>query len=188
MNKTSTKLVITLAFAFLWTGLFSKPILAADIRFGEVKGKLTVGIQTTIPVKLSGGEMTLGTDLVISFDPQKIQVVRVEGGSLYPSYNPVEKQRIDEEKGLITISGSATYGKLVKAEGDFAAINLVPLSSGKTTLQIKYTKGSTTETGVIDQKGNDLLSTEPPPLILEIKSPSIFFRLQTFFSRIFQRR
>lgn len=132
-----------------------------------------------VDIALAGGEDTLGTDVIISYDPQKLEAKEVKAGTLYPTYNPVGEKRIDATQGKMLLSGSGGLGQAVQAQGSFASIIFQAKKAGVTTVAFDYQPGSTATTGIIDSAGNDLITTSPLSLSITIQNLSF---LDRFFS------
>lgn len=150
--------------------IFPVQSFAAELHFEAEKTSLAVGESININVNLSGKEETVGTDLVVMYDPKALQVIGVEDNQLYPVYNPPASSRVNASTGTIKMSGSANFGKPVSADGTFAMLKLKALAPGSATLSISFKKGNTTLSGILGKNGQELLSATPKPFILSITS------------------
>lgn len=141
---------------------------AAELTLEADKSSVAVGETLNVNVNLSGREPTIGTDLVMTYDSKMLQVLGVEGNMLYPVYNPAASSRVNASTGTIKLSGSASLGKPVNADGIFGTIKLKALIPGSAKLTISYKKGSTSLSGVLGKDGQELLSSAPKPLTITV--------------------
>lgn len=148
--------------------VFPVQTYAAQMSFEAEKTSFAVGDTVNVNVNLSGGEPTVGTDLVLTYDPKAVQILGVEDNKLYPVYNPAPSSRVNAASGIMKMSGSAHFGQPISADGTFAMIKVKGLSAGTTSLSISYKKGSTTLSGVLGKDGQELLSAAPKPIQLTI--------------------
>lgn len=176
------KLIILALFVFVFS--FAPAVSAAGLSLQIEKSLLKVGQETTVSIMLSGGEDTLGTDVVLIYDPQNLEAKEVKAGTLYPSYNPAADARIDQTIGQITISGSGGFGQPVKADGLFATVTFQAKKFGSFQVQFDYAPGVTAKTGVIDFAGNELLTEPLQPLTVQIKDQSVFEKLIAFIQNL----
>lgn len=162
--KTAQTMMLFIGFALI----FPMRAVAAELTLEAEKTSVAVGETLNINVNLSGNEPTVGTDLVLKYDPKIVQVIGVESNQLYPVYNPAASSRMNASTGTIKLSGSANFGKPVNANGTFAMLKVKMLMSGTATLQISYKKGSTTLSGVLGTNGQELLSFAPKALTIKV--------------------
>lgn len=148
---------------------------ASDINFKIYKNRLQKGDASQVDIILSGAEETLGTDLVIKYDPKMIKVMGVQEGSLYPAYQPPFAKRINTKLGEVRLSGSVNLGQPVKADGIFATILFRTLGKGQTKISFDYQPGVTDKTGVINFAGKNLLTIPPKELTMNIKDNNVFW-------------
>lgn len=163
-------------------------VSAADIKLVSEKTKVLVGDKLSIKIVLSGSEETLGSDVILLYDPKMLSVESVTPSKLYPTYNPAGKSRIDATKGKILLSGSAGIGKPVSALGEFATISFVTQKTGTTEVKFDYQAGSTTKTGVVSPAGKELLMSEPSTLDINISNPSFFQKLVNWVNNLFKKK
>mgnify|MGYP001615798673 FL=1 len=147
-----------------------------------------VGDKLSVKVVLSGSEETLGSDVILLFDPKMLSVESVTPSKLYPTYNPAGKLRVDDKNGRILLSGSAAIGKPVEALGEFATINFVTQKAGSTQVKFDYQAGSTTKTGVVSPTGKELLMSKPSTLGINISNPSFFQKLVNWINNLFKKK
>lgn len=182
--------------AFLLLLFTLSPAYAAGISFKTTGTNLKVGDSFRTDLILTGGENTLGTDMVLNYDPKTLEVSSIKESSLYPNYQPPSAKRIDSMKGKIVLSGSANISNAIKSEGVFATLSIKAIKSGQTKLSFDYAPGATNKTGIIDFAGNELLTSPPKDLILNISSPNplvsivsgILSPIQLFIQSLFGKK
>lgn len=182
-------------FAFILTILFllfiPSTVSASELKLSTQKKVLSVGETFKVDINLTGGEATLGTDIIINYDPAFLEAISLEEGSLYPSYQPIPAKRILADQGKINLSGSANINQPVKAEGIFGTTTFKSKKSGNTVISFDYDKTATNKTGVINFSGQNLLSGTPENLPVDISSPnpvaSFLKMLFSPFSKFFQQ-
>ncbi|KKR33161.1 MAG: hypothetical protein UT63_C0022G0004 [Candidatus Gottesmanbacteria bacterium GW2011_GWC2_39_8] len=180
MNK---KIFIGLFFLVLFA-FHPSFVRAAEISLITTDTDVKVGDNISVDITLSGNEDTLGTDVIMIYDPVIITPIEVTNGSIYPTYNPAGQARLST-KGKIFLSGSASIGKPVPAKGTFATVTFEAKSGGRTTISFDYEKGSTSKTGIIDFKGNDLISNAPEKVNLQIEGPVVETRPESAGNSVF---
>lgn len=170
--------------------LLSKPAgtFAADLSLQTPKTKLKTEENFSVNIVLSGGENTLGTDIVLLYDPQKLEALSVKEAALYPSYQPVSIRRFNNKDGKISLSGSANLNQPVRADGVFGIVTFRTRKAGDTKIYLDYTPTATNKTGVISFAGSNLLTRPPSELQLTIEKDnfflSIFSQIKAFIQNI----
>lgn len=165
MKMTTAQTMMFLVGVMLF---FPTQSFAAELKLEAEKSSVAVGEPLSVNVNLSGKEETVGTDLVLTYDPKIIQVLGVEDNKLYPVYNPAGSSRVNASTGTVKLSGSANFGKPVSADGTFAMLKMKALAPGSATLTISYKKGNTTLSGVLGKNGQELLNTAPKVLTITV--------------------
>lgn len=114
-----------------------------------------VDIMLEVPIE------TDAADVIFNYDPALLEVVTfgtgaATTGTLYPNY-PVNS--VDSTLGRIVLAGATDPGaKAFTGQGTFATVTFKAKAKGQTTLTFEYTKGSTTDSNVVDSKqGRDIL-------------------------------
>lgn len=161
---------------------------AAEISLYADASSPKVNESFTVSINLTGGEATLGTDVILRFDPMRLVVQRVSEGTLYPTYSPSGDGRINKEAGIIVLSGSTGFGQSVPANGEFGTITFVALKDGKTNVIVDYEPGATNKTGVVGPAGEELLTRVPAPLAISVKRASLFGSLLSFFQSLWRKK
>lgn len=141
-----------------------------------------------VTITLAGGDETLGTDVVLRYNPASLVVQEVMEGTLYPTYNPAGSARVNKESGLVVLSGSTGFGQSVPANGVFGTVSFVAIKDGQTVVTLDYEQGMTNKTGVISPTGTELLTTKPLPLSITVKRPSFFGALLSFFQSLWKKQ
>lgn len=103
------------------------------------------------------GEPAVGIDVIINYDPGKLEVVEVTPGTLFATYF---RKGEDKEKQKIYLS-AAIFTKTEKpfvGQGVFGTIKFKSISSGKTTLSFEYTPRATADSNVTTSGGLDFLT------------------------------
>lgn len=120
------------------------------------KTDLKVGEKVTVNINLTSTKPTDGTDIILMYNPKLLSVVTnnpnnsaVRVGSLYSDY-PVNS--VDEKTGRIIVSGIVTKQGGIKAEGLFGSIEFQAKLAGRTKVVFDFTKGSTIDSNVIENK------------------------------------
>lgn len=162
--KTAQTMMLFVGFALI----FPMRALAAELTLEAEKTSVVAGEMFNVNVNLSGKEPTVGTDLVLTYDPKIVQIIGVESNQLYPVYNPAASSRVNASTGTVKLSGSANFGKPVNADGTFAMLKVKTLAPGSATMSISYKKGSTTLSGVLGKNGQELLSSAPKALTIKV--------------------
>lgn len=180
--------IVFLSALILFVGMHARSIEAAQFLLQPSMTSVTVGESLTVTIMLTGGEPTLGTDMILTYDQGRLFVKEVKSGSLYPTYNPVGEKRVDREKGTVTLSGSGGIGRAVAAEGTFATITLEAVKPGQARVAVAYESGATNQSGIIDPAGGELMRAAPSPLMLTIKDQPPLQKLLTWFSALFRKK
>lgn len=134
-------------------------LATVNLRSGQTNVK--VGEKFTVAAEISTKRATDGTDLIITYDPKILTVVKSKGGSpmqvgnLYSDY-PMNS--VDEKSGRVIVSGISSQENGVVASGIFGTLTFQAKASGQTLIGVDFKSGSTTDSNVIEAKtGRDLL-------------------------------
>lgn len=115
----------------------------------------------TFPIEVyldTGSEKTVGTDLLLSYDPSDLSFVKVIQTNFYSNYHP---PKIYSDKNQIRYSGTSDYQNYVQGSGLFTTLIFSKKKSGKPTLDLIWQNGNTNDTNVIGIDGSDLLQQKP---------------------------
>lgn len=110
-----------------------------------------VGDTVSVTVKVdTAGFPTLGTDVVIKYDPNVLELgseASLVSGNAYPEY---PSKNFDQKNGIIAISGiSALSGKEFSGLADFVTINFKAKAAGTTNINFDFTPGGTADSNII---------------------------------------
>lgn len=178
------RIVFVFVFALL---LPARAALAAELTLTTDKPSPKVNERFNVTIALSGNDQTLGTDMVLRYDPHRLIAQEVREGTLYPTYNPAGEARVNKETGIVVLSGSTGVGQSVPANGVFGTISLVALKDGNTSIALDYEPGATNKTGVVGPSGEELVTRAPSPLSITVKPRSFFGALLFFFQSLWRR-
>lgn len=131
-----------------------RPVSEGQIIIHSDKSNMPVGDNAIITVKIStGGRTTDGVDLVLHFDPEKLEAKAITKGAAYQEY-PVES--VDNSNGIIRVSGITQTG--FNGMDVLTQIEFKAKSSGKTTISAEFKPGVTTDSNIIETGStNDIL-------------------------------
>lgn len=162
-------LVLALALAGLFF-LFSKN----DGKLAEIKPSFSVGgtikldpssgnkkVGETFPVNIkidTAGKSIDGVDIfALNYDSKVLEVVdgdsavdgiQINQGKIFPIFIG---NKVDKEKGKITISGIVTPGeKGYKGAGVMATVNFKAISAGPAKINFDFNKDSTVDTNMVE--------------------------------------
>jgi hypothetical protein len=114
-----------------------------------------VGEKIPVTINITSDKATAGTDLIIKYDPNLLTIVQsdtkipVAVGTLFGEY-PVNK--VDEGLGLITVSGITSQLAGVMPKGAFGTIVFQGKAAGNPKIFLEFTKNSTNDTNLIENK------------------------------------
>lgn len=138
------------------------PVIQSTIVLKASKNSYKIGENIAVTIDLSSQKPTDGTDVIIVYDPKKLQVVPASAktpvavGNLYNNY-PLNK--VDEATGRISISGITSQTNGVIAKGVFGTINFKAIAAGPAKIMVDFTPGSTVDSNIIETKtAKDILS------------------------------
>lgn len=127
-----------------------------------VSDKTQYGVGQTVVVDIrefTGGRPTDGTDVILQFDPSKLEAASdaVVVGSIYSVY-PVKE--VDSKSGTIRISGISSVGQTgFNGMGSLAKVNFKAKELGVTAIKVQFVKDQTNDSNIIEAKSaNDLLT------------------------------
>ncbi len=164
-----------------------RTIYAAEVFLTTANASPKINERFIVTVNLRGNDQTLGTDVILRYDPTYLVVQDVSEGTLYPTYNPAGAARVNKDAGLVVLSGSTGFGQVIPANGVFSTVSFVALKEGKTAITLEYEQGMTNKTGVISPMGEELLTSAPTPLSITVKRQSLFGGLLSFFQSLWKK-
>lgn len=146
----------------------TQPITTGKIVLAASKKNFSLA--ENIPVRVNvftGGQATAGTDVVLHFNPKKLQALSFDKGKIYDDYPLV---KIDNTVGLIRISAVTAAGKKGFAGGgDLGKANFKARQPGETSLTINFKKGATYDSNIMTAADSQDILSAVTNLTLEIK-------------------
>lgn len=140
------------------TPLPQKLTQKATLTLSTSKTNYLVGEQVSVSVTLDTSEHTTdGTDTILKYDPQILEPTTdfFEKGSLYQDYPGVKK---DQLKGEVLASGITVSSGGYKGKGIFGIFKFKAKKVGTTSIELKFSPSSTTDSNIIESKSaKDLL-------------------------------
>ena len=141
--------------------LLAKPAsaaAAASLSFSPASGDVTLNNEFNVNVMLNtGGGDSDGTDAIIRYDGNKLQVISATLGSLY-AQKVIEGSAATGTAGKITLSAVTVSGQIYNGSGTFATIRFKPIATGTANVYFDFTSGSKNDSNVAYQ-GNDILGS-----------------------------
>lgn len=162
---------------------FGKPARAASLGLFSSFSSLKVGEEFWLEVKLNAQDQdTLGTDVILVFEPGVLEATGIEEGNLYSSYLG---KKIDNDQGRVYLSGATGYGKPVRQSGVLGKVGFLAKAPGETKISFEWQAGETNDTNVVPYEGNeDLLSMKPNDFEVTIKQLSLWEKIITFIKKV----
>lgn len=158
---------------------------SVNLSFEAVPQMIPAGDEFRLSVNVSSaGIPTLGTDVVITYDPKMVEVTKFLGGKVYPHY-PVTLVDIDNVHGKTRFSGTADLYQTRVAEGLLGWVYFRAKKSGTTEVSFVWKKNGTDESNIVpDTGGLDLLKEKPKGVNLSFLEPSSGTRVWILIKRI----
>ena len=158
---------------------------SASLSFGITTKTVPVGEEVKVPLYVSSaGIETIGTDIVISFDPKILYATKVVPGDLYPSYPP-NTIDIDNTHGKIWFSGTVGTHVPRVVEGTVGSVFFRTKKVGITSISFTFERQGTADSNIIPLLGPvDLLNEQPKDLELVIKEANFLERILFSLQRI----
>lgn len=132
---------------------------AAPSAVGAKAGKISLvaskpvfRVGETVPVSVivdTGGSKLAGADVLVSFDPKMLEATAA-GLIKKKMFDEYPLLSVDQEKGLVSISGIKSSKAGFAGTGQFALINFTAKTAGKASLAVGFKKGSTTQSNLIE--------------------------------------
>jgi hypothetical protein len=122
---------------------------------------IKAGEEFKVDVKIdTQGALADGMDLVIKYDPKFIEVVNPEVPMvLNKIFSNFPVNSADATSGLITVSAVSSPGDpSFSGQAVLGSLNFKAIQLGPTSISLDFTKGSTTDSNVVETtSGNDIL-------------------------------
>ena len=131
---------------------------------------LKIDQEFSVLVEIMAFEKTLGTDLKLSYNPDKLELTQVIPGPVYPNFSNLED--LTQVRGELYLSGAADFTTGLVPNGKLADLKFRPKKAGQTTIEVVFNPTDTTSTAIIPFSGNNLnlLTQAPEPLTINIKA------------------
>jgi len=141
----------------------------ATLSFSPATGEYMFVAGTSYPVGIlvdSAGKNIDGVDVVINFDPTKVQV---EGSSLSTTtvFEQYPVNTVDNVKGIVKLSGLTFSTKPVT--GIVATFRFQPLAKGEVNFTFNFISGATTDSNIAD-------NTTAKDILGSVENGRYFFR------------
>lgn len=139
-------LILILSLIFSPTVAFAA---SARLFLSPATGNFTVDQVFEIKIELdTGGGRTSGTDVRLLYEPDKLEIVRIAPGKIYPQYLGIG---IDLNNKTAQISGiSSNVANLFSGRGIFATIQARGVSPGTTFMTFDFKPGERNDSNVAD--------------------------------------
>lgn len=121
----------------------------------------TIDKNEVFPVQVyldTEGELTVGTDLLFSFDTKDLKFKQVDQADFYDNYH---EAKIYLDKNQIRYSGTSNYKDYQQGNALLATFFFKKKKIGKPQINLIWQKNRTDDTNVIGVKGQDLLDQKP---------------------------
>jgi len=147
------------------SSLTKKPVVASlTLTKGATSYKVGDSFEVGVTLDTQGNK-TVGTDLVISYDKDKLEVVdaeaakegiQIKGGSLYDT---VATNKAIKKEGKIYFAAIASPGKPeFSGKGVLATIKFKAVKAGEALVQADHKIGSTIDSNVVTAAQKDILT------------------------------
>jgi len=101
--------------------------------------------EVTVALNTAGAQ-TPGVDVILLFDPDKLEAQEIIKGNAFPQY---VYQNIDNQKGRVSISGIIRLdGPPFSGRGTFAKVKFKAQSPGRTTINFDFAEGERNDSNV----------------------------------------
>lgn len=149
-------LVLTLALVISFLFPFTQEALAASatLSLSPASGTFNKGCNFSTDVIVdTGGAQTAGTDVILFYDPTRLQALNVVNGRIYSDY---PANTIDQQNGKVSISGLTSMSSPFTGQGTFATVNFKVLADapeGATQITFDFdptNKAKTTDSNVAE--------------------------------------
>lgn len=152
MSFRSVRIGLVCGVLALLSMVLSTPTLAASLTLDPPTLKIDPGKVFDVAIILdTQGTSSSVTDVSLSFDPQRLEVIAILDGTMYPH---TMGKFIDNASGKAEVSGTidlSSTPQYVTGRGTFATLQVLAKTSGATTITFNYRKGSINDSNnVID--------------------------------------
>lgn len=135
------------------------------------KNEVKVGDAIPVTINIEANKQTAGVDLVMRFDPNLLAISDavkppVTVGNIYTDY-PINK--LDGKQGIILVSGITSNTAGIIPKGVFGTILFKAKAAGNAKIFLEFSKGSTVDTNITENKTAKDVLEEVDNLNLVIK-------------------
>jgi len=154
---TTKKIIFIICFFF--TSINN--IYGASFKISPSQGSFNQNCSSKVDILIdSQNASTNAADIIVEYDPSKIDVTRVVTGDVYPNYFG---NIIDSSSGTIRLTGASFVGSL-NGHGTFATIEFKPkVNNGTGTFNVRFTGAdqyNTLDSNIADTNtSNDILTS-----------------------------
>lgn len=163
-------------------------VLAASayLSFGATTKTVPAGKEFELLLFVSSaGQETIGTDVVLNFDPKFFSATKIVRGEAYPSYPP-NTLDIDNVHGKIWFSGTVGSLPPKAVEGVVGSVFFRTKQIGTTSVGFAFEPQGTADSNIISLLGPvDLLKEAPRELTVTVREADLWERFLFAFKRIF---
>lgn len=153
--KKQNKLFLLLALFALFLFSFTAYAQAATLTLSPASQTVAINEEFIINVLLdTEGVGTDGTDAIINYDADYLNISQASLGSLYDTAVTTNTST----SGKITLSAIASTGSDYAGSGTFATLTFTPLLAGSSNINFSFSSGSTTDSNVTSNQ-EDVLSS-----------------------------
>lgn len=146
------------------------PSKGAEIILNSSQSNFKVGEKVTVTIEVStGGYTTIGTDLVLRFNPKAMETSSADfiRGKIYSEYPLIS---VDNKDGVVRVSGVATNADQgFNGIGELGVINFKTQAAGQANIIVDFKKGSITDSNIIRSKTSEDVLGSVTNLNLTIK-------------------
>lgn len=187
------KLLLFLFLSILVTQYLSNfsPVLAATtVTLQTFDPQISPNQTATVIIDITSTDETLGTDLVLTYDPTILKPTAITPGTVYPNYSDTD---LSENSGTLYISAVSDLTQGTTPNGQFASVTFTALKPGYSDMGIAFDPEDSSLSGVIPFDGSDENLLTPPDgtFPIFVKQPNLFVRLWntivSFFSFLLPR-
>ncbi len=149
------RLKLTLLFLLL-SLIIPTTAQGATLFFDKTKVQIGEDDQLTVSVELNPqGASVIGVDLIITYDPNSIEVVDVRNGDLFP--NQIA-ETINNSSGRVMYATANPFDTYTTSSGTVAEVVLKGKSISNSVVAFDYSAGDSTDSNVAVSGGTDVLS------------------------------
>jgi len=147
--------IFLIVFLFIFRGIsFAQTSGGSSIFLSPEFQELKVNEEFTVEVLISSNQKLIGADVLLSFNPDVLEVVSIDDGN---TFSKIPLKAVSEGKIKIT-AVEEDRGKTFSGEGSLAKIKFKTKDAGETNLELELTQGATTDSNLTTPEVKDVLS------------------------------